>query len=198
MIPPSLQGIILLVQRNHSLCDFLSLLTNTQQKRQPLGLAFYVSPARKYFSVQGEAFLSGGFSVSGKIFPACRGTFASVFQGDILACLTKYFFGCLMKKCLAPLLAEKIFVSLSESFFRLIVGMDFPFQGAVEPVHADRLGTILDGSDRQDVTRHRRMPGWSPHRRRRFPERSRCVRRPDRGGRRSYASRTPAGLLPDG
>ena len=160
MIPPSLQGTILLVQRNHSLCDFLSLLTNTQQKRQPQGLAFLRLSCKKIFFCSRR-----GFSVSGKIFPACRGAFCICFSGG---------------------------------YVRLIVGMDLPFQGAVEPVHGDRLGTILDGSDRQDVTRHGRRPGWSPRRRRRFPERSHSVRRPDRGGRRSYASRTPAGLLPDG
>lgn len=91
MIPPSLQGIILLVQRNHSLCDFLSLLTNTQQKRQPLGLAFLRLSckkiffcARRGFSVQGEVFLfKERFSLLvGELF-------ASVFQGDILARLTK-------------------------------------------------------------------------------------------------------------
>lgn len=116
MIPPSLQGTILLVQRNHSLCDFLSLLTNTQQKRQPQGLAFLRLSCKKIFfcsrrgfSVQGEVFLfQERFSLLvGELF-------ASVFQGDMLACL--------MKKCLA-LLAEKN--------FRLPVGIIFsPDRGA--------------------------------------------------------------------
>ena len=193
MIPPSLQGTILLVQRNHSLCDFLSLLTNTQQKRQPLRLAFLRLSCKKIFFCARR-----GFSVSGKIFPACRGAFCVCFSGGYFGLPDQVIFSSGSRKNVWLCLPRRIFVSLSESFFRLIAGMDFPFQGAAEPVHADRLGTILDGLDRQDVTRHGRRPGWLPHRRRRFPERSRCVRRPDRGGRRSYASRTPAGLLPDG
>ena len=112
MIPPSLQGTILLVQRNHSLCDFLSLLTNTQQKRQPQGLAFLRLSCKKLFFCARR-----GFSVSGKIFPACRGAFCVCFSGGYFGLPDQViFFGCLMKKCLA-LLAEKN--------FRLPVGIIF-------------------------------------------------------------------------
>ena len=125
MIPPSLQGTILLVQRNHSLCDFLSLLTNTQQKRQPQGLAFLRLSckklffcARRGFSVQGEVFLcKERFFCLRKDFPCLSGNFLRLFfRGICWPAWPSDFFGCLMKKCLA-LLAEKN--------FRLPVGIIF-------------------------------------------------------------------------